>query len=173
IEQCISLVHITLRHRLDIIFSKKFQYAKTGFQRCAMQMTITTKVPYRQYEAYGKVKTLSTRSETLTARSRTIKEKSARKTLFSATRTISDFYANRGGDRCAANEQWRFQCDDGRGIAIKTALNRRIEEGRERPEDEDHEYYFNEFEWLSAFERFHVPCLVELSLGFICGKRNG
>ncbi|KRY03350.1 hypothetical protein T03_12460 [Trichinella britovi] len=27
-------------------------------------------------------------------------------------------------------------------------------------------------EWLSAFERFHVPCLVELSLGFICGKRN-
>ncbi|KRX63494.1 hypothetical protein T06_11814 [Trichinella sp. T6] len=27
--------------------------------------------------------------------------------------------------------------------------------------------------WLSAFERFHVPCLVELSLGFICGKRNG
>ncbi|XP_003373542.1 hypothetical protein Tsp_08135 [Trichinella spiralis] len=24
--------------------------------------------------------------------------------------------------------------------------------------------------WLSAFERFHVPCLVELSLGFICGK---
>ncbi|KRX73589.1 hypothetical protein T06_2722 [Trichinella sp. T6] len=28
-------------------------------------------------------------------------------------------------------------------------------------------------EWLSAFERFHVPCLVELSLGFICGKRNG
>ncbi|KRY04109.1 hypothetical protein T12_1801 [Trichinella patagoniensis] len=37
-------------------------------------------------------------------------------------------------------------------------------------EDEDHEYYFNKFEWLSAFERFHVPCLVELSLGFICGK---
>ncbi|KRY74522.1 hypothetical protein T4A_14074 [Trichinella pseudospiralis] len=27
--------------------------------------------------------------------------------------------------------------------------------------------------WLSAFERFHVPCLVEMSLGFICGKRNG
>ncbi|KRY94721.1 hypothetical protein T11_10203 [Trichinella zimbabwensis] len=27
--------------------------------------------------------------------------------------------------------------------------------------------------WLSAFERFHVPCLVELSLGFICGKKNG
>ncbi|KRX31133.1 hypothetical protein T06_8999 [Trichinella sp. T6] len=27
--------------------------------------------------------------------------------------------------------------------------------------------------WLSAFERFHVPCLVELSLRFICGKRNG
>ncbi|KRY37324.1 hypothetical protein T01_5760, partial [Trichinella spiralis] len=41
-------------------------------------------------------------------------------------------------DRCAANEQWRFQCDDGRRIAIKTALNRRIEDGRERPEDEAH-----------------------------------
>ncbi|KRY63831.1 hypothetical protein T4B_2967 [Trichinella pseudospiralis] len=27
--------------------------------------------------------------------------------------------------------------------------------------------------WLSAFEHFHVPCLVEMSLGFICGKRNG
>ncbi|KRY97770.1 hypothetical protein T4B_4497 [Trichinella pseudospiralis] len=27
--------------------------------------------------------------------------------------------------------------------------------------------------WLSAFERFHVPCLVEMSLGFICGKKNG
>ncbi|KRY95238.1 hypothetical protein T11_3773 [Trichinella zimbabwensis] len=27
--------------------------------------------------------------------------------------------------------------------------------------------------WLSAFERFHVPYLVELSLGFICGKKNG
>ncbi|KRY17565.1 hypothetical protein T12_1706 [Trichinella patagoniensis] len=26
--------------------------------------------------------------------------------------------------------------------------------------------------WLSAFERFHVPRLVELSLGFISGKRN-
>ncbi|XP_003381180.1 conserved hypothetical protein [Trichinella spiralis] len=60
---------------------------------------------------------------------------SARKTLFSATRAISDFNANMGGDRCAANEQWRFQCDDGRRIAIKTALNRRIEDGRERPEE--------------------------------------
>ncbi|KRZ76594.1 hypothetical protein T10_1073 [Trichinella papuae] len=27
--------------------------------------------------------------------------------------------------------------------------------------------------WLSAFERFHVPCLVLLSLAFICGKKNG
>ncbi|KRY16645.1 hypothetical protein T12_15506 [Trichinella patagoniensis] len=42
------------------------------------------------------------------------------------------------GDRCAANEQWRFQCDDRRRIAIKTALNRRKEDGRERPEDEVH-----------------------------------
>ncbi|XP_003381291.1 phosphatidylinositol 4,5-biphosphate-dependent ARF1 GTPase-activating protein [Trichinella spiralis] len=107
-------------------------------------------------------------------RRRVLGKVNARKTLFSATRAISDFYANMGGDRCAANEQWRFQCDDGRRIAIKTALNRRKEDGRERPEDEDHEYYYlNEFEWLSAFERFHVPCLIELSLGFICGKSNG
>ncbi|KRX45940.1 hypothetical protein T06_5197, partial [Trichinella sp. T6] len=60
---------------------------------------------------------------------------SARKTHFTARQAISDFYANRGGDRCAANEQWHFQCDDGRRIAIKTALNRRKEDGRERPED--------------------------------------
>ncbi|KRX80437.1 hypothetical protein T06_15638 [Trichinella sp. T6] len=39
-------------------------------------------------------------------------------------------------DRCAANEQWRFQCDDRRRIAKKTALNRRKEDGRERAEDE-------------------------------------
>ncbi|KRY36877.1 hypothetical protein T01_11977 [Trichinella spiralis] len=65
----------TARSRTIKEKNKKFQYAKTGFQRCAMQMTITIKVPYRQYEAYGKVKTLSTRSETRTARSRTIKEK--------------------------------------------------------------------------------------------------
>ncbi|KRX31920.1 hypothetical protein T05_9676 [Trichinella murrelli] len=43
---------------------------------------------------------------------------------------------NGSDERCAANKQWRFQCDDGRRIAIKTALNRRIEDGRERPEDE-------------------------------------
>ncbi|KRX20207.1 hypothetical protein T07_14087, partial [Trichinella nelsoni] len=47
IEQCISLVHIILRHRLEFIFSKKFQCTKTGFQRCAMQITIAIKVPYR------------------------------------------------------------------------------------------------------------------------------
>ncbi|KRZ85193.1 hypothetical protein T08_14215 [Trichinella sp. T8] len=47
---------------------------------------------------------------------------------------------------------------------------RRIEDKRRHHKDKDHEYYFNKFEWLSAFERFHVPCLVELSLGFICGK---
>ncbi|KRZ64592.1 hypothetical protein T10_13317, partial [Trichinella papuae] len=39
-------------------------------------------------------------------------------------------------ERCAANEQWRFQCDDGRRIAIKTALNTKIEDGRQRPEDD-------------------------------------
>ncbi|KRY64182.1 hypothetical protein T4D_9687 [Trichinella pseudospiralis] len=38
--------------------------------------------------------------------------------------------------RCAANKQWRFQCDGERRIAIKTALNTRIEDGREGPEDD-------------------------------------
>ncbi|KRY41206.1 hypothetical protein T01_10377 [Trichinella spiralis] len=37
-----------LRHRLEFIFSKKLQCTKTGFQRCAMQITIAIKVPYRQ-----------------------------------------------------------------------------------------------------------------------------
>ncbi|KRZ00104.1 hypothetical protein T11_8537 [Trichinella zimbabwensis] len=41
-------------------------------------------------------------------------------------------------ERCAANEQWRFQCDDGRRIAIKTALNTKKEDGRQRPEDDDY-----------------------------------
>ncbi|KRY97241.1 hypothetical protein T4B_5925 [Trichinella pseudospiralis] len=27
--------------------------------------------------------------------------------------------------------------------------------------------------WLSAFEHFHVPYLLEMRIGFICGKRNG
>ncbi|KRZ01893.1 hypothetical protein T4B_9642, partial [Trichinella pseudospiralis] len=39
-------------------------------------------------------------------------------------------------ERCAANEQWRFQCDDGRRILTQTALNTRIEDGREGPEDD-------------------------------------
>ncbi|KRZ76210.1 hypothetical protein T10_1628 [Trichinella papuae] len=43
---------------------------------------------------------------------------------------------HRDGERCAANEQWRFQCDDRRRIAIKTALNTKIEDGRQRPEDD-------------------------------------
>ncbi|KRX33498.1 hypothetical protein T05_14434 [Trichinella murrelli] len=36
------------RYRLKFIFTKKFQCTKTGFQRCAMQITIAIKVPYRQ-----------------------------------------------------------------------------------------------------------------------------
>ncbi|KRY19153.1 hypothetical protein T01_3850 [Trichinella spiralis] len=39
------------------------------------------------------------------------------------------------GERCAANEQWRFQYDDGRRRTIKTALYRRIEDERRHPED--------------------------------------
>ncbi|KRZ90374.1 hypothetical protein T08_6524 [Trichinella sp. T8] len=37
-------VHIVLRHKLQFILSKKFQCAKTGFERCAMQITIAIKV---------------------------------------------------------------------------------------------------------------------------------
>ncbi|KRX55274.1 hypothetical protein T09_11472, partial [Trichinella sp. T9] len=43
IEQCISPVHIVSRHRLDFIFSEKFQWTQTGFQRSAMQITIAIK----------------------------------------------------------------------------------------------------------------------------------
>ncbi|KRY05781.1 hypothetical protein T12_8680, partial [Trichinella patagoniensis] len=43
IEQCISSVHIVSLHRLEFILSKRFQCTKTGFQRCAMQMTIAIK----------------------------------------------------------------------------------------------------------------------------------
>ncbi|XP_003368805.1 conserved hypothetical protein [Trichinella spiralis] len=39
------------------------------------------------------------------------------------------------GERCAANEQWSFQCDDGRKRTIKTALYRRMEDKRRHPED--------------------------------------
>ncbi|KRY05397.1 hypothetical protein T12_16894, partial [Trichinella patagoniensis] len=69
------------------------------------------------------------------------------------------------GERCAANEQWRFQYDDGRRRTIKTALYRRIEDRSGRPRGRGCLL----IRWLSAFEHFHVPCLVELSLGFICG----
>ncbi|KRZ92376.1 hypothetical protein T08_6510 [Trichinella sp. T8] len=36
-------VHTVLRHKLQFILSKKFQCTKTGFQRCAMQITIAIK----------------------------------------------------------------------------------------------------------------------------------
>ncbi|KRY38529.1 hypothetical protein T01_5446, partial [Trichinella spiralis] len=36
-------VHIVSRHRLEFILSKKFRCTKTGFQRCAMQITIAIK----------------------------------------------------------------------------------------------------------------------------------
>ncbi|KRZ58737.1 hypothetical protein T02_4029 [Trichinella nativa] len=37
------------------------------------------------------------------------------------------------GLRCAVRVQWRFQCDDGRRIAIKMPLYRRIEDENGRP----------------------------------------
>ncbi|KRZ31044.1 hypothetical protein T4C_11221 [Trichinella pseudospiralis] len=39
-------------------------------------------------------------------------------------------------ERCAANEQWRFQCDDGRRILLKTALNTKIEDESQRLKDD-------------------------------------
>ncbi|KRX44182.1 hypothetical protein T05_29 [Trichinella murrelli] len=43
IEQCISPVHTVLRQRLEFILKEKFQCTKTGFQRCAMQISIAIK----------------------------------------------------------------------------------------------------------------------------------
>ncbi|KRY29099.1 hypothetical protein T01_867 [Trichinella spiralis] len=65
------------------MLTKKFQCTKTGFQRCAMQITITIKVLYHQlgctclFDLRGKIKvnTQSTRIKTQTVRSRTIEEK--------------------------------------------------------------------------------------------------
>ncbi|KRY37768.1 hypothetical protein T01_649 [Trichinella spiralis] len=55
-------------------------------------------------------------------------------------------------------------------VAMVVGLRyRRIEDENGRPRGRGYLL----IRWLSAFERFHVPCLVELSLGFICGKRNG
>ncbi|KRY24068.1 hypothetical protein T03_13088 [Trichinella britovi] len=39
------------------------------------------------------------------------------------------------GERGAANEEWRFQYDDGRRRTIKTALYRRIEDKRRHHKD--------------------------------------
>ncbi|KRY49458.1 hypothetical protein T03_1018 [Trichinella britovi] len=41
------------------------------------------------------------------------------------------------GERGAANEQWRFQCDDRRRRPLKTALYRRIEDKRRHHKDKD------------------------------------
>ncbi|KRZ36613.1 hypothetical protein T4C_13026 [Trichinella pseudospiralis] len=38
--------------------------------------------------------------------------------------------------RCAVNEQWRFQYDDGRRILLKTALNTKIEDESQRLKDD-------------------------------------
>ncbi|KRY06931.1 hypothetical protein T12_15685 [Trichinella patagoniensis] len=56
IEQCISLVHIVSRHRLEFVFSKMFHCTKTGFQRCAMQITITIKGALSSVRAHLKEK---------------------------------------------------------------------------------------------------------------------
>ncbi|KRZ48187.1 hypothetical protein T02_1452 [Trichinella nativa] len=39
------------------------------------------------------------------------------------------------GERGAANEEWRFQCDDRRRRPLKTALYRRIEDKRRHHKD--------------------------------------
>ncbi|KRX57327.1 hypothetical protein T09_7184 [Trichinella sp. T9] len=41
------------------------------------------------------------------------------------------------GERGAANEEWRFQCDDRRRRPLKTALYRRIEDKRRHHKDKD------------------------------------
>ncbi|KRY89736.1 hypothetical protein T4D_8372 [Trichinella pseudospiralis] len=38
--------------------------------------------------------------------------------------------------RCAVNEHWRFQYDDGRRILLKTALNTKIEDESQRLKDD-------------------------------------
>ncbi|KRX61391.1 hypothetical protein T09_1109 [Trichinella sp. T9] len=50
-----KLIRLVTSNRLSynsslekFILSKKFQCTKTGFERCAMQITIAIKVPYRQ-----------------------------------------------------------------------------------------------------------------------------
>ncbi|XP_003375297.1 conserved hypothetical protein, partial [Trichinella spiralis] len=67
------------------------------------------------------------------------------------------------GERCAANEQWRFQCGDGRRRTIKTALYRRIEDKRRHPKDKVIEHDCLLIRWLSAFEHVSrpMPCRVE------------
>ncbi|KRZ02009.1 hypothetical protein T4B_10080 [Trichinella pseudospiralis] len=39
-------------------------------------------------------------------------------------------------ERCAVNEHWRFQYDDGRRILLKTALNTKIEDESQRLKDD-------------------------------------
>ncbi|KRZ60702.1 hypothetical protein T02_14407 [Trichinella nativa] len=56
IEQCISPVHTVLRHRLEFILKEKFQCTKTGFQRCAMQISIAIKCALSSARAHLFVK---------------------------------------------------------------------------------------------------------------------
>ncbi|KRY09595.1 hypothetical protein T12_8817 [Trichinella patagoniensis] len=68
----------------------------------------------------------------------------ARETLFTAARAITDFYANRGG------------------LKISFILTK--QKNRRWARTSGRRGYLS-IGWLSAFEHFHVPCLVELSLG--------
>ncbi|KRY92095.1 hypothetical protein T4D_14972 [Trichinella pseudospiralis] len=54
--------------------------------------------------------------------------------LTALTSSSDERHLLKQGERCAANEQWRFQYDDGRRILLKTALNTKIEDGSQHPE---------------------------------------
>ncbi|KRZ93691.1 hypothetical protein T08_10880 [Trichinella sp. T8] len=61
IEQCISPVHTVLRQRLEFILKEKFQCTKTGFQRCAMQISIAIKCALSSARAHSFVKLMKER----------------------------------------------------------------------------------------------------------------
>ncbi|KRZ56761.1 hypothetical protein T02_11510 [Trichinella nativa] len=77
---CISTVHIVSRHRLEFILSKRFQCTKTGFQRCAMQITITIKGALSSVRAHScKVKKSENADDTKQITDRTKQNKRRQK----------------------------------------------------------------------------------------------
>ncbi|KRY19817.1 hypothetical protein T12_5152 [Trichinella patagoniensis] len=76
IEQCISLIDIVLRHRLKLIFTKKFQCTENRFPTLRYANNDRHKGALSSVRAHSyKVKTRTTRSKSRTARCRTRDEK--------------------------------------------------------------------------------------------------